>query len=283
MAVTKFLTRKTRLDTLIKYIMNGEKTEKMMYVSGVNCRPGTAISEMQDTKKRFDKENGIISYHLIQSFDGKEIFPKKCHELGLQYTKELFGDDFQFVVATHLNTDNVHNHIVVNSVSFKSGNKFYSNRETKDFIRITSDFICRENRLRVIKTPWKNKGYYKLYVKNNPYMQLVKKDIDDAISTSNSYTGFVSKLESKGYYVSENEDTDLIILRDNSYQVVRPQELFGDNYIKEKIKYRIENKVYNKVYIPKKKYKMSKVFGSENSYSLIPPPNIQVFGGFFLF
>ena len=257
MAVTKFLTRKTRLDTIIKYIMNGEKTEKMMYVSGVNCRPDTSIQEMQDTKKRFDKEDGIISYHLIQSFDGKEISPKKCHELGLQYAKELFGDDFQFVVATHLNTDNVHNHIVINSVSFKSGNKFYSNRETKDFIRMTSDFICRENGLSVIKTPWKNKGYYKLYAKNNPYMQLVKKDIDEAIAISNSYKGFISKLEAKGYYVSENEDTGLIIERNNSYQVVRPQELFGDNYSKEKIKYRIENKIYARAFIPKKKYKMS--------------------------
>ena len=257
MAVTKFLTRKTRLDTIIKYIMNGEKTEKMMYVSGVNCRPDTAIYEMQDTKKRFDKEDGIISYHLIQSFDGKEISPKKCHELGLQYAKELFGDDFQFVVATHLDTDNVHNHIVINSVSFKSGNKFYSNRETKDFIRITSDFICRENGLSIIKTPWKNKGYYKLYANNNSYMQLVKKNIDNAIAVSYSYKGFVSKLEAKGYYVSENEDTGLIIERDNSYQVVRPQELFGDNYTKEKIRYRIENKTYNQVHIPKKKYKMS--------------------------
>ena len=257
MAVTKFLTRKTRLDTIIKYIMNGEKTEKMMYVSGVNCKPDTAIYEMQDTKKRFDKEDGIISYHLIQSFDGKEVSPKKCHELGLQYAKELFGDDFQFVVATHLNTDNVHNHIVINSVSFKSGNKFYSNRETKDFIRMTSDFICRENGLSVIKTPWKNKGYYKLYAKNNPYMQLVKKDMDEAIAISNSYKGFISKLEAKGYYVSENEDTGLIIERNNSYQVVRPQELFGDNYSKEKIKYRIENKIYARAFIPKKKYKMS--------------------------
>ncbi len=257
MAVTKFLTRKTRLDTIIKYIMNGEKTEKMMYVSGVNCKPDTAIYEMQDTKKRFGKEDGIISYHLIQSFDGKEVSPKKCHELGLQYAKELFGDDFQFVVATHLNTDNVHNHIVINSVSFKSGNKFYSNRETKDFIRMTSDFICRENGLSVIKTPWKNKGYYKLYAKNNPYMQLVKKDIDEAIAISNSYKGFISKLEAKGYYVSENEDTGLIIERNNSYQVVRPQELFGDNYSKEKIKYRIENKIYARAFIPKKKYKMS--------------------------
>lgn len=257
MAVTKFLTRKTRLDTIIKYIMNGEKTEKMMYVSGVNCKPDTAIYEMQDTKKRFGKEDGIISYHLIQSFDGKEVSPRKCHELGLQYAKELFGDDFQFVVATHLNTDNVHNHIVINSVSFKSGNKFYSNRETKDFIRMTSDFICRENGLSVIKTPWKNKGYYKLYAKNNPYMQLVKKDIDEAIAISNSYKGFISKLEAKGYYVSENEDTGLIIERNNSYQVVRPQELFGDNYSKEKIKYRIENKIYARAFIPKKKYKMS--------------------------
>lgn len=88
-------------------------------------------------------------------------------------------------------------------------------------------------------------------------MQLVKKDIDDAISISNSYKGFASKLEEKGYYISENEDTGLIIERDNSYQVVRPRELFGENYTKEKIRYRIENRIYNQVYIPKKKYKMS--------------------------
>ena len=257
MAVTKFLSRKTRVDTIIKYIMNGEKTEKMMYVSGVNCRPDTAIQQMQDTKKRFNKEGGIISYHLIQSFEGKEVTPEKCHELGLQYAKEIFGDDYEFIVATHLNTDNVHNHIVVNSVSFKSGNKFYSNRETKDLIRITSDFICRENGLSVISTPWKHKGYYKLYAKNNPYMQLVKRDIDDAISSSYSYKNFKTKLETQGYYISYNEETGLLVSRNNSYKIVRLQELFGDNYTKEKILDRIENKNHNKIYIPQKKYKMT--------------------------
>lgn len=88
-------------------------------------------------------------------------------------------------------------------------------------------------------------------------MQLVKKDIDDAIAISYSYKDFVYNLEEKGYYVSENENTGLIITRDNSYQVVRPRELFENNYTKERIKYRIENKTYNKTYIPKKKYKMS--------------------------
>lgn len=257
MAVTKFLSRKTRLDTIIKYVMNGEKTEKMMYVSGVNCRPDTAIQQMQDTKKRFNKEGGIISYHLIQSFEGKEVSPEKCHELGLQYAKEIFGDDYEFVVATHLNTDNVHNHIVVNSVSFKSGNKFYSNRETKDFIRITSDFICKENGLSVLSIPWKYKGYYKLYAKNNPYMQLVKTDIDDAISSSYSYKCFKTRLENHGYCISYNEETGLLVSRSNSYKIVRPQELLGDNYTKEKILDRIENKNHNKIYISKKKYKMT--------------------------
>lgn len=282
MAVTKFLSRKTRLDTIIKYIMNGEKTEKMMYVSGVNCTPDTAIQQMQDTKKRFNKEDGIISYHLIQSFEGKEVSPEKCHELGLQYAKEIFGDDYEFVVATHLNTDNVHNHIVINSVSFKSGNKFYSNRETKDFIRITSDFICKENGLSVLSTPWKYKGYYKLYAKNNPYMQLVKKDIDDAISSSYSYKGFKTRLENQGYFISYNEETGLLVSRNNSYKIVRPQELFGDNYTKEKILNRIENKNHNKIYIPKKKYKMTieeynKFKQKQREYQLGKLPLLYVF------
>lgn len=64
-------------------------------------------------------------------------------------------------------------------------------------------------------------------------------------------------LSAKNNWVDENGDTGLIISRDNSYKIVRPQELFGNNYTKEKIKYRIKNKVYNQEYIPKKKYKMS--------------------------
>ena len=282
MAVTKFLSRKTRLDTIIKYIMNGEKTEKMMYVSGVNCNPNTAVQQMQDTKKRYNKEGGIISYHLIQSFEGKEVTPEKCHELGLQYAKEIFGDDYEFVVATHLNTDNVHNHIVINSVSFKSGNKFYSNRETKDFIRITSDFICKENGLSVLSTPWKYKGYYKLYAKNNSYMQLVKKDIDDAISSSYSYKGFKTRLENQGYCISYNEETGLLVSRNNSYKIVRPQDLFGDNYTKEKILDRIENKNHNKIYIPRKKYKMTieeynKFKQKQREYQLGKLPLLYIF------
>lgn len=262
MAYTKFLTRKTRLDWLINYAMNGEKTEKMMYVSGLNCRPETAYQEMQNTKKRFNKESGVVSYHLIQSFKGHEVSPEKCHELGVKYAKELFGDEFECIVATHLNTDNVHNHIIVNSVSFKTGYKFNSNRETRDYIKITSDFICKENNLSVITTPWKYKGYYKLYAKNNPYLQSVKSDVDYAIDTTLSYRDFENKLKKQGYFVSYNENTGIAISRDNNYKVVRLQELFGSNYTKEKIIERVEDFSKNRpvTYFssrPQKVYKMN--------------------------
>lgn len=88
-------------------------------------------------------------------------------------------------------------------------------------------------------------------------MQLVKKDIDDAISSSYSYKSFRTKLETQGYFISYNEETGFLISRNNSYKIIRPQELFGDNYTKEKILDRIENKNHNKIYIPKKKYKMT--------------------------
>lgn len=109
MAVTKLLPRKERLDILINYVMNGEKTEKMYLVSGINCLPDTAIKEMNETKEKFGKKNGNIAYHLIQSFDGNEVSKEKCHEIGVQYARQLFGDDFQVIVATHVNTKNVHN------------------------------------------------------------------------------------------------------------------------------------------------------------------------------
>lgn len=143
MAVTLLYNRTTNLNGLIEYVMNGDKTDEMKYVSGVNCLPETAYEEMMSTKNRFNKgKEKIIGYHLIQSFAEGEVTPEVAHELGLEYVNEVFGKDFEVVVATHLNTDNVHNHIVINSVSLKTGKKFYDYHASRDYLRIVSDCIC---------------------------------------------------------------------------------------------------------------------------------------------
>ena len=74
--------------------------------------PDTAYQEMINIKKQFFKTDGIQCFHAVQSFAQGEITPEQAHEIGMKLAKELWGDKFQVVVTTHLNTDNLHNHFV---------------------------------------------------------------------------------------------------------------------------------------------------------------------------
>ena len=136
MATTKIWDIKGRLDSLINYAANPEKTdgkhysetqiqalhdvmqyasddyktEKRLYVSGVNATPDTAKDKMQQTKLRYGKTDGIVAFHAIQSFKPGEITPELAHEIGKMLAKEMWGDRFEVVVATHLNKEHLHNH-----------------------------------------------------------------------------------------------------------------------------------------------------------------------------
>ena len=118
--------RKPDLDSLedvMNYAVNEEKTEKKFYVSGVNCNPSIARHQFQTVKTQFGKEGGIIAYHGYQSFAEGEVTPQQAHEIGVELAKQIWGEGFQVVVATHLNTKCLHNHFVVNSVSFLDGKR----------------------------------------------------------------------------------------------------------------------------------------------------------------
>ena len=52
--------------------------------------------------------------------------------------------DFEVIIATHQNTNHIHNHFIVNSVSFKTGKKYNNNRTNLAKLRHISDSICTE-------------------------------------------------------------------------------------------------------------------------------------------
>ena len=108
----------------LQYVSNDKKTDERMYVSGINCNVRRAYERMTATKKRFGKTGGNVAYHGYQSFQTSEVTPKKAHKIGLETARRMWGENYEIVVTTHLNTDNLHNHFVVNSVSFKTGRKF---------------------------------------------------------------------------------------------------------------------------------------------------------------
>ena len=260
MAVTELYNRTTDLKGLIDYVMNGDKTDEMKYVSGVNCLPETAYEEMTSTKNRFNKgKEQIIGYHLIQSFKEGEVTPEVAHELGLEYVNEVFGKDFEVVIATHLNTDNVHNHIVINSVSLKTGKKFYDYYSSRDYMRIVSDCICQYYGLSVLEDSiWKHKGAYKRFAKENSYMQMVKSDVDRCLKESYYEGDFTKRMKELGYSYSNNYEQGLIIIDNTRDRKVYLQTFFGDNYSHDKVIERILDYEDRNVAQYGKKYKMSK-------------------------
>ncbi len=111
------------------YAQNPNKTKDMQYVTAINCVREIALQQMILTKKQFGKDDGYIAWHGYQSFKPGEVTPDECHAIGVQTAKELWGDNFQIIVTTHLDKDHLHNHFCFNSVGFRDGRKYnYSKR-----------------------------------------------------------------------------------------------------------------------------------------------------------
>lgn len=151
------------LGDVMKYATNGEKTEKQFFVTGVNCDPATARDEMMITKGQWQDESEIVCYHGYQSFKKGEVTPEQAHEVGVKLAERMWGDRFQVIVATHLNTDCLHNHFVLNSVSFADGKHYHDNKKNLRLLRKRSDELSREYALSVIEQPSGRKKPYALY------------------------------------------------------------------------------------------------------------------------
>ena len=130
----------------LHYVENADKTfdvnEKKLLVSGVNCIPENAKQEMTDTKKRFGKEGGILAHHAYQSFKPGEVTPILAHKIGVETAKKMWGDKYEVIVATHMGSHAIHNHILINSVSFVDGKKYNGNKENYKRFREVSDNLC---------------------------------------------------------------------------------------------------------------------------------------------
>ena len=98
---------------VMEYATNKNKTEQRFFVTGVNCDPTTARDEMMITKAGWNDMSEIVCYHGFQSFKHGEVTPEQAHEVGVKLAERMWGDRFQVIVATHLNTDCLHNHFVV--------------------------------------------------------------------------------------------------------------------------------------------------------------------------
>lgn len=228
---------------VMTYATNPDKTEKQFYTTGINCEIKDAVKQMQFVKTLFRKENGILAFHAYQSFKEGEVTPKIAHEIGVKLAKEMWGDRFQVVVSTHLNTKHLHNHFVINSVSFKDGKKYYSNLENTALLRKTSDEICEEYGLSILKENTCKSGinfenFYKKSMRDSDYFKFAKEDIDYAIEHSWTYKEFLKRLKEMGYDVYFRANKMSIRMYPHKRNI-RIERAFGEEYSIENIQNKI--------------------------------------------
>ena len=214
------------LKALMDYAENPDKTEKQHFVSGVNCLPELAYERMTATKKRYGKCDGIVAYHAYQSFKPGEATPEQCHLLGVELAKRLWGDRFEVVLASHRDHDHLHNHFVINSVSFKDGLKFRCNKMYHRVLAEASDKLCLEHGLSVIKQPMGTKQNRAAHMaeKNGglSHRAMLRMDIDDAVADCAIPQYFWKALEMRGYTLAKDENRKhLTIMADGWKRPVR--------------------------------------------------------------
>ena len=234
------------LHNVIEYATASYKTEEQLYVTALNCNKDSIYEDMMFTKKRFDKTDGILGFHAFQSFAEGEVTPEIAHEIGVKLANELWGDRFEVVVSTHLNTKHIHNHFCLNSVSFIDGKKYYDNHKSYALMRNTSDRLCEEYNLSVIeekkcpKSKLKYENFYKNETNKSPYYISVKDDIDYAIEQAYNYTDFLGIMKKMNYEVTDRSGK-LSVKPLNRKRNIRIERAFGEDYTIKNMNERIFN------------------------------------------
>ena len=216
MAYDKIITLRGRMDHCIDYVLNEEKTglaaalayaenpaKSHQLVTGINCDPDTALSDMRATKRRWDKKGGVLGYHIIHSYAPGEVTPDEAHAAGVEFARRLLGDKYEVVVATHVDRAHLHCHIVFNSVSFVDGKKYRSDFQSYfGDLRGTSNEVSRERGLSVIEPQGHGKHYTEWTAEKQGrkiVMAGVMQDIDAAIGESFTFDSFLAALRRQGF------------------------------------------------------------------------------------
>ena len=239
MAITKIHPIKVNLKKALDYIENPDKTDDKMFVSSYGCSYETADIEFQMLLDQAFKKGNNLAHHLIQAFEPGETTPEQVHEIGRQLADEVLGGKYPYVITTHIDKGHLHNHIIFCAVDMANQRKYISNKQSYAYIRRTSDRLCRENGLSVVK-PGKDKG--KSYAewdaqrKGKSWKAKLKIAIDAAIPQARDFDGLLRLMEAQGYEIKHGK---FISFRTPGQERFTRCKTLGEDYTEERITQRI--------------------------------------------
>ena len=230
------------LGGVLRYTQQEEKTlwEGQRLVTGWNCTAQSVLSEMRLTKERFRKTDGRQYYHFVQSFaETDDLTPQEVHAIGLELAQREFPN-FEVLVATHIDTGHLHNHLVVNSVSFQNGKKLHQSAADLQAHRLASDAICIAHGLEILPPPQKQvkqkrigSREYRSAAKGESWKFRLMNTIDQCMKYAETREDFISLMESEGYQVRWTDSRKNITYTTPEGMKCRDDRLHDEKYTKE--------------------------------------------------
>ena len=234
----------------INYCVQEKKTvdsDGRQYVGGVNCLGQHAYEEFMATKNLYGKASGTYFYQYVQSFAPGEIQSyEEAHRIGLEFARRSFPG-YEVLVATHLDAHDdsgvqrVHNHFIVNSVSFEDGRKIHFTPNTLQELRKISDDICRDHGLSVLPPSERRNGQgigtreYRATMRGEGWKFQLINDIDAVMTQAGDRREFCDILASVGYTVNWTDTRKYITFTCPNGRKVRDNKLHDNKYTKENL------------------------------------------------
>ena len=230
------------LGGVLRYTQQDEKTlwDGRRLVSGWNCTAQSALSEMLLTKEQHRKTDGRQYYHFVQSFaETDDLTPQEAHAIALELARREFPD-FEVLVATHIDTDHLHSHLIVNSVSFQGGRKLHQSAADLQAHRLASDEICAAHGLDILPPPEKqvkrkrmSSREYRSAAKGESWKFRLMNTIDQCMKYAATKGEFLSLMESEGYQVRWTDGRKNITYTTPEGMKCRDDRLHEEKYTKE--------------------------------------------------
>ncbi len=211
-------------------------------------------------QKKFNDDKQILAFHAYQSFEAGEVDAELAHKVGVEYAKKLWGDRFEVVVGTHLNTEHIHNHFLINATSFVDGKRYCNTNKDIHNMRNISDEICRKYNLSVIENPQRGGKSRAQYFHEKTLKEMVRESIDFAISVSFTKKQFLNELKLAGYEIKIT-DKNISVKHPCHNKFIRLKSL-GNSYTNERLMERILdlNKEENQTIYGKKFFQIKPYF-----------------------
>lgn len=249
MAVTKIWAITKTLDKALKYILNPVKS---MYTHSYACTPETADLEFELTLEANIRSGGKNkAFHFIQSFEPEETTPELAHEIGKQLAESHLGNQYEYVLTTHIDKGHIHNHVIFCASSFVTHQKYNDCKKSYYQLRQTSDELCAGHGLSVLPLNQNHgKSHYEWQMDQQgvSWKSQLRKNIDAGIRTSTSFEDLLTYMQQLGYEVKQGKH--LAFRASGQERFTRIKQL-GEDYTEEKLKERI-NKKTKKLITPKK-------------------------------